>query len=209
VRTGATVTEIAGVERVTAVRVRDDRTGRAGSIACETVVFTADWIPDYEQARLAGARLDAGTRGPAVDAALRTTVPRVFAAGNLVHAAETADVAALGGRHAARQIAAFLAGTELPDRGSAIPVLADQPLLWICPNAVTVPGPPPARGQFVLRSAVRARVARLEVRQDGRLLHQTRTRLLPGRSIRLPGRWVSRVDPAGGPVRVAVHVAGR
>jgi hypothetical protein len=32
----------------------------------------------------------------------------MFAAGNLVHPAETADVAALSGRHAARHIAAWL-----------------------------------------------------------------------------------------------------
>jgi thioredoxin reductase len=206
VRTHAAVTEIVGTGRVEAIRVRDDRSGAVGTIACETVVFSADWIPDHEHARLAGARMDPGTRGPAVDTALRTTVPGVFAAGNLVHAAETADVAALGGRHAARQVAAFLAGlaASLPDRESAIPVTADSPLLWIAPNAVTVPGPVPARGRFVLRSAAHARVARLEVRQDGRLLHRARTRLLPGRSVRLAGGWIGRVDPAGGPVHVSV-----
>ena len=37
---------------------------------------------------------------------LETSAPGVFAAGNLVHAAETADIAALSGRHAARHIAA-------------------------------------------------------------------------------------------------------
>jgi len=61
--------------------------------------------------------MDLGTRGPAVDTALATSVPGVFAAGNLVHAAETADVAALGGRHAARGIAAFLRAG--PGPGSA------------------------------------------------------------------------------------------
>ena len=48
------------------------------------------------------------TRGPRVDLALRTSAAGVFAAGNLVHAAEAADVAALSGRHAARAVHAFL-----------------------------------------------------------------------------------------------------
>jgi thioredoxin reductase len=207
VRTNAAVTEIIGGARVAAIRVRDDRSGTVTTITCETVVFTGDWIPDHEQARLAGARIDPGTRGPVVDTALRTSVPRVFAAGNLVHAAETADVAALGGRHAARQVAAFLASpaTGPPARESAIPVTADPPLQWISPNAVTVPGPRPARGRFVIRSAVRAHVAHLEVRQDGLLLHRAWTRLLPGRSVRLADSWVSQVDPAGGPVHVSVE----
>jgi thioredoxin reductase len=207
VRTHTTVTEIVGRDRVAAIRVRDDRSGTTGTIACETVVFTGDWIPDHEQARLAGARMDPGTRGPVVDTGLRTSVPGIFAAGNLVHAAETADVAALSGRHAARQIAAVLAGpvAALPDRESAVPVTADPPLLWISPNAVTVPGPPPPRGRFVLRSAVHVPVAHLEARQDGRLLHRAWTRLLPGRSVRLAGGWVASVDPAGGPVHVRVQ----
>lgn len=203
VRTHAAVTEIVGSGQVAAIRVRDDRDGAVTTIPCETVVFTGDWIPDHEQARLAGAQMDPGTRGPAVDTALRTSLPRVFAAGNLVHAAETADVAALGGRHAARQIAALLAdqACALPDRALAIPVTAEPPLLWVSPNAVTTPGPLPARGRFVLRSAVQ-RAAQLEVRQDGRLLHRARTRLLPGRSVRLAGSWISQVDSAGGPVHV-------
>ena len=207
VRTHTTVTEIVGSGRVAAIGIRDDRTGAAGAIECETVVFTGDWIPDHEQARLAGARIDTGTLGPAVDTALRTSVAAVFAAGNLVHAAETADVAALSGRHAARQIAAFLTGAQAdapPDRELAIPVIADPPLLWVSPNAVTVPAPRPAGRRFILRSAVRAPVAHLDVRQDGRLLHRARTRLLPGRSVRLADRWLPQVDPAGGPVHVTV-----
>ena len=60
--------------------------------------------------------MDLGTRGPAVDTALATSGPGVFAAGNLVHVAETADVAALGGRHAARGIAAFLRAGRAQDQ---------------------------------------------------------------------------------------------
>ena len=84
----------------------DVRTGAARFVPCEVVVFTGDWIPDHELARLAGLAMDPGTRGPAVDTTLATSAPGVFAAGNLVHAAETADIAALSGRHAARHIAA-------------------------------------------------------------------------------------------------------
>ncbi len=96
----------------------DVRTGAARFVPCELVIFTGDWIPDHELARLAGLAMDPGTRGPAVDTTLATSAPGVFAAGNLVHAAETADIAALSGRHAARHIAAFLGGEarRWPDR---------------------------------------------------------------------------------------------
>ncbi|MBV9383266.1 MAG: FAD-dependent oxidoreductase, partial [Streptosporangiaceae bacterium] len=83
--------------RLAGVQVADCRTGAARFVQCDWVVFTGDWIPDHELARAAGLDIDPGTRGPAIDAALATSAPGVFAAGNLVHAAETADVAALSG----------------------------------------------------------------------------------------------------------------
>ena len=106
--TSTAVRRVAGRVRLAGVEVEDVQTGAARFVACEVVVFTGDWIPDHELARLAGLAMDPGTRGPAVDTRLETSAPGVFAAGNLVHAAETADVAALSGRHAARHIAAAL-----------------------------------------------------------------------------------------------------
>ena len=46
--------------------------------------------------------------------------------------------------------------------------------------------------------------ARLTVSQDGRPLATARLSLRPARSLTLPAAWLSRVDPAGGPVRVRV-----
>lgn len=190
--TGAEHGRLAGVE------VTRDGTDRF--VPCEVVVFTGDWIPDHELARRAGLALDPGTRGPAVDTALATSVPGVFAAGNLVHAAETADIAALSGRHAARQVAAFLRG-ELDD-GYAVPILVEPPLRWISPN-VARPAAAPPLGRFVLRSGEFRRRARLEARQDGRLLTRSRpVGLIPERPVHLGAGWLDQVDPAGGPVRV-------
>jgi hypothetical protein len=184
------------------------------------VVFTGDWIPDHELARLAGLAMDPGTRGPVVDTTLATSRAGVFAAGNLVHAAETADIAALSGWHAARHIAAALQGglESGPEGGPArgpgacaaaapVPVLVEPPLRWISPNAIGSAAPPPL-GRFVLRSADFRRGARLEVRQDGRLLARTRPgRLIPERPVHLGAGWLARVDPAGGPVRVITGTA--
>ena len=218
--TCSAVRRIAGRGRLEGVEVADVRTGAARFVPCELVVFTGDWIPDHELARLAGLAMDPGTRGPAVDTTLATSAPGMFAAGNLVHAAETADIAALSGRHAARHIAAFLggegaaggpgaaAGSGVAAAGSGwapgarLPVLAEPPLRWISPNAIGSAAPPPL-GRFVLRSAVFRRGVRLEVRQDGRLLARSRpARLIPERPVHLGAAWLDRVDPAGGPVRV-------
>jgi thioredoxin reductase len=209
--TSTVVRRVAGRWRLAGVEVADVRTGAARFVPCDTVVFTGDWIPDHELARLAGLAMDPGTRGPVVDTTLATSAAGVFAAGNLVHAAETADIAALSGRHAARHIAAVLgaraaeaqSGTGSP--ASRRPILVEPPLRWISPNAITSAAAPPL-GRFVLRSGEFRGWARLEARQDGRLLARSRqVRLVPGRPAHLDAGWLARVDPAGGPVRVSTR----
>jgi thioredoxin reductase len=202
--TSAAVRRIAGRDRLGGIELADVRTGAVSFVECDTLVFTADWIPDHELARLAGTQIDLGTRGPAVDTALETSIPGVFAAGNLIHAAETADVAAVGGRHAARQIAAALQGSG-PPRTARIPVTVAAPLSWISPNAIRPGGPPPARGRFLLRSDSFRRMARLEVRQGGRVLATAQARLVPGRPVHLSASWMARADPSAGRVQVALR----
>ena len=210
--TRSAVTAIHGRPRVEEVELTDLDTGRARSIACDTVVFTADWIPDHELAVMGGLELDPGTRGPRVDAALRTSRPGVFAAGNLLHGAETADVAALSGRHAAANLRQgsdpFLRVVEgWP--GARVPVEVESPLHWIAPNAVAPGAGVPPRGRFALRSREFARRPRIEIAQDGRTLWSGQVaRLVPGRSARLPHDWTAAVDPAGSPVRVRLASRG-
>jgi thioredoxin reductase len=209
VLTSTRVSAILGHPRVEAVELTDLGTGAVRRLACDTVVFTGDWIPDHELARAAPAAVDPGTRGPLVDQRLRTSVAGVFAAGNLLHGAETADVAALEGHHAAAAIRDHLAGDPWP----ADPPLAfgcTPPLAWVAPGAVAPGAGPPPRGRFVLGSARLHDHARLEVRQGGRLLASHRAgRLVPTRSISLPAAWLDRVDPAGGPILARVGSRGR
>ncbi len=219
--TSTVLRRVDGRDRLTAVEVADARTGAVRRVECDTLVFTGDWIPDHELARAAGIAIDPGTRGPAVDTSLETSARNVFAAGNLVHAAEIADVAALDGIHAARQIAAALRGRGpsatpgAPDHASElaahrVPLTAEPPLAWISPNAIRFAIPAdaapvlPPRGRFLLRSQVFQHRAALEVRQGDRVLARQRARLIPGRPVHLDAAWLARVRPSDGPVLVAL-----
>jgi len=204
--TRTAVTAIYGRPRVEEVELTDLDSGATRVVECDTVVFTADWIPDHELALMGGLDMDPGTRGPVVDAALRTARKGVFGAGNLLHGAETADVAALSGRHAATAAAAFVRGGAWPD--GEVPIECEPPLRWMVPNVITSRMSAPPRGRFALRSMELDRRARVSVFQDERTLWDGRPGpLRPGRSTSLPAGWASSVDQGGGPVRV--RVAGR
>ena len=193
------VAAIHGRPRVEQVELTDLETGRTRSVECDTVVFTADWIPDHELAVMADVQLDPATRGPAVDPALRTCRPGVFAAGNLLHGAEQADAAALSGRHAATGVLQYLEDGEWPHQ--RVPIVCEAPLGWIAPNVVGQEAPPRAR--FALRAHAFLRAPQVEIVQGESLLWSGRlARLMPGRSTRFPHGWTARADPAGGEVRV-------
>jgi thioredoxin reductase len=193
------VSGIRGRERVEAVELTELDSGRPRAVECDTVVFTGDWIPDHELAVMAGVELDPATRGPAVDPALRSSRPGVFAAGNLLHGAEQADVAALSGRHAAAGAARYLEDGEWPEL--RVPIVCEAPLGWIAPNVVGA-GPPP-RGRFALRAHDFMRAPKVDIAQGETLIWSGRVaRLMPGRSTRIPHGWTARVDPGGPEVRV-------
>jgi thioredoxin reductase len=194
------VTAIHGSPRVEEVELTDLSGGATSRVACDTVVFTGDWIPDYELAVTLGLELDPGTRGPRIDTGLRTTRPGLFAAGNLLHGAEPADVAALSGRHAAAAVLSWLADRTWPER---VTIECREPLRWVAPNAVSERLDLPSRGRFLLRSSAFQRWPLIEIGQGQRLLWRDRVpRLVPGRSTSLPADWLPAVDLGAGRLTV-------
>jgi thioredoxin reductase len=203
--TRTALTGIYGRSRVEEIELLDLDNGQARRVACDTVVFTADWIPDHELAVTAGLELDPGTRGPRVDTGLRTARPGMFGAGNLLHGAEPADVAALSGRHAGASAAAWLAGQRAWP-ASQVPIACRPPLLWTSPNAVSAEPEEPPRGRFTLRSTVFLRSAEVEIHQGDRPLWKGRvSRLVPGRSAHVPSDWIADVDALGGDIEMQVR----
>lgn len=198
------VVRVIGRDRVTGVELRHLDTGARTVFACDTVVFTGDWIPDHELARARGLDLDAGHKGPVVDTALRTSAPGVFAAGNLLHPVDTADVAALDGRHVAEQVTSFLTQPTQPAMG--VRLVADDPFLWVAPGILRPGDPAPARGRLLLWSSVHRSAPRIEVRQDGRVVDRRRVAwpATPGRVFRVPSAVLDRVDRTGGDVHLGL-----
>lgn len=204
VRTSTRVVRVLGHGRVEGVEVEHADTGAREVISCDTVVFTGGWIPDHELVRSAGIELDPATLGPRVDTALRTARPGVFAAGNVLHAVDTADVAALEGAHVARAVLEHLHGVVPPAAG--VQIVADAPLRWVAPSVLRPGDPPPSRGRLLLWTDRLERLPRVVVRQDGRVLNTVRLGwpAAPGRVFRVPWSALRDVRVSGGPVHLAL-----
>lgn len=110
--TGYRVCRILGEERVTGLEVeawcRSERSGTPMTIACDAVVFSGEFVPEVTLAKQLELPLDPATGGPIVDQWFETEQEGIFACGNLVHAADSADQAASDGVRAAQGILRFL-----------------------------------------------------------------------------------------------------
>ncbi|MGW8455453.1 NAD(P)/FAD-dependent oxidoreductase [Streptomyces niveus] len=205
---GTRVGELLGRGRLSGVVLRR-ADGRSTTVACDTVVFTGDWIPDHELARLGGVTLDRATRGPAVDGSFRTDRAGVFAVGNLLHGIEPAGTAAREGLLAAAPVLRHLTDGAAP--AARVPVQVEAPLRWITPSRLDPADPRVATGGFILRTESRlAPWSSLVVSRAGTELHRQRLVLgaPPNRTLRLSAAWTTRVrteDRDAGPVTVSVE----
>ena len=193
-----------GRDRVRAVELEHLDTGRRRTFACDVVVFTGSWIPDHELARLRGLELDPGHLGPVVDSALRTSADGIFGAGNLLHPVDTADVAALDGRHVARQVRRYLERTGPPR--PAVRLRAEPPFTWVSPGLIRPGDVPAARRHASLWAGEYRSFPRVAVRQGGRIVARRRLPwpVSPGRVFRVPWELFSQVDPEAGDVVVGL-----
>ena len=171
-------------------------------IECDTVVFTGDWIPDNELARHGGVEIDPTYRGPIVDPAFRTSRAGVFAIGNAVHPADTADICALDGRRVARFVQQWLNGSNWP--GSGVCITAASPISWVSPSVVH-PGTGSTGGRLTLRVDSTTSARRITVSQGLTTLWQGRAhgRLIPNRTVSIPTTWIEQVQPIGDAIVVS------
>ena len=110
-----TVVNIEGKERVSGVTIAEvgpDRKPIPGTeihYDCDTLLLSCGLIPENELSRGMGVALSPVTNGPVVDESLQTSIPGVFAAGNVLHVHDLVDYvseeAAAAGRAAVRYLA--------------------------------------------------------------------------------------------------------
>ncbi len=137
-----TVTRIAGRERLEGVDItqvdekRQPVPGTTRFVPCDALLLSVGLLPENELSRSAGVELSPVTGGAVAGESLQTSVPGIFACGNVLHVHDLVDFVSaesmLAGRHAARFISNGGAGGEA-GAGGGMPVKAEGGVRYTVP----------------------------------------------------------------------------
>ncbi len=133
-----TITQIRGrdrVERITVAQVDEARRPIPGTeiqFDCDTILLSVGLIPENELTRQAGIEMDGRTNGAVVYENMETSLPGVFACGNVVHVHDLVDFVTGESQRAGAAAAAYVQRGETPP---------EDPLEVFCGDGVgyTVP----------------------------------------------------------------------
>ena len=201
--TNLQVTNIFGSERVEAVELTNVIDGRQSIVECDTLVFTGDWIPNYELSMTGGLQHDANSHSPSIDLELRTSVTGVFATGNMIHPAETADIASLSGRAVAKSVHHYLNSETWSQE--IIDIVVHEPLLWVSPHRISPRQVNTSHRHFILRVSQFLKQPTLEVWQGDLCLWKKRYwQMIPNLPVHLSDKWLDRVDHNGDSIHLRI-----
>ena len=119
-----TVIDIEGKEHVSAVTIAEvgpDRRPIPGTeirYTCDTLLLSCGLIPENELSRSAGVDMNGVTGGPNVNESLETSVPGIFACGNVLHVHDLVDYVSEEAVRAGQNAVRFVRG-ELDEENDA------------------------------------------------------------------------------------------
>ncbi len=185
-----TVVDIHGRERlagVTVAKVDENRKPIPGTemeFACDTLLLSVGLIPENELSAGAGVELSPVTGGAVVSDALETSVPGVFACGNVLHVHDLVDHVSAEAFRAGEMAARYASGERRA--GRVIPVRDGPGVRGVVPQKILLTGEN-QRVDLMFRPDRAYRDHFLTVFADDRPLSSTRKMILtPGEMAVLP-----------------------
>lgn len=134
-----TIKRVMGKNRVEAVETVavDDHwnfvPGSEETIPCDTLLLSVGLIPENELSKKAGVMLDPVTGGPFVDERFQTSVPGIFAAGNVVHVYDLVDYVSIAGNTAGTHAAQYALSETQPE-ADYVPLKAGKNVRYVVPH---------------------------------------------------------------------------
>ena len=205
-----TISDIQGkdrVERVIVSEVGADRRpipGTEMAFDCDTVLLSVGLIPENELSRNAGIQMDPRTNGPVVYENMETSIPGVFACGNVLHVHDLVDFVTAESARAGRAAAALCAG-KTPSSDRVMEVKNGAVVGYTVPQRIHMDADFPAVDVFFRVRAVCGK-SRIRVTDEAgtQIASFPRERLAPGEmeNIKLPRKLL---ENAKGSITVSVE----
>ena len=136
-----TVVQIHGKERVEGVTIAmvDENLKPIPEtkeyVQCDTLLLSVGLIPENELSVNAGVAIDSVTGGPSVNEAMETSIPGVFACGNVVHVHDLVDFVTFESERAGRGAAKFIQGLK-QNTSEKIAMQAGAGVRYIVPQSI-------------------------------------------------------------------------
>ena len=141
-----TVTKVEGENRVEAVTVSEVDENRKPiqeteiRYECDTLLLSCGLIPENELTQGLGASMNKVTNGPVVDSDLETSIPGVFACGNVLHVHDLVDFVSEEASDAGKNAAMYAASEPRYKVKTKIPVKVSNEIRYTVPSSVVLAG---------------------------------------------------------------------
>lgn len=138
-----TVIDIKGKERVTSVVIAEvDETlkpipGTEEEIACDTLLLSCGLIPENELSRECNVKINPATNGPVVNESFETSIPGIFACGNVLHVHDLVDYVSEESSRAGRSAARYVKDKRTAE-GEVIQIKTGNGVRYTVPSFVRV-----------------------------------------------------------------------
>ena len=192
------VINIGGAKRVEYVDVAPlvdgiPNTDKTFRLQCDTLLFSVGLIPENELSRQLGVEINPATGGARVDSGFQTSVPGVFAGGNVLHVHDLVDFVSQEATLAAKAALRYLDEAPAPEHNR---VRVEANLKYVVPNYYSCN----LNTEFSFRPLITADVAELTAKLNDEIIWKRRLRNirpaemikveLPGTLLNNPGELV-------------------
>ena len=137
-----TVVDIQGKDRVTGITLAkvDEKgkpiPGTEENYTCDTLLLSVGLLPENELSKKAGIHLSKVTGGPLVDQALATSVPGIFACGNVLHVHDLVDFVSEESARAGASAADFVKRGGTADSTEPVKVIPQNGVRYTVPSQI-------------------------------------------------------------------------
>lgn len=141
--------------------------------SCDTLLLSVGLIPENELSKMASIKIHNVTSGPIVNQRMETSVPGIFACGNVVHVHDLVDFVTMEARLAGRGAVDYLKN-KIPSN-EYISVSAGPGISYVVPHLIDAAKILDKKQNFFMRSTKPMEKARLFIESDKDLI---RTKVL-------------------------------